>query len=104
AAFWRQLVIWLSGTGCVVALLGLTVGIWRASPSRRYFLRRYNRRTWSPYVGTMRWHHWGGLIFGTLAFTWVFSGMLSMDPGFYTSSGSIPAPEQVEAFTGQALD
>ena len=33
-----------------------------------------------PYVGWKRWHSIFGLIFGVLACTWTFSGMLSMDP------------------------
>jgi hypothetical protein len=99
--FWRQLVLWLSGTGCVVALLGLTIGVRRFSPWRRYFVRGERRR--SPYAGMMRWHHWGGLIFGVLTFTWVFSGMLSMEPGNYTT-GSTPTPAQAAAFSGPALE
>ena len=100
-AVWRQLILWMSGTGCVVALLGLTVGVWRFSVARRYLVRGEKRR--SPYVGTMRWHHWGGLIFGLLTLTWVFSGMLSMEPGNY-STGGVPTAAQKEAFSGAALD
>ena len=102
-ALWRQLILWLSGIGCVVALLGLTIGIRRFSLYRRYFVQGGDRRR-SPYAGMMRWHHWGGLIFGVVTFTWVFSGMLSMEPGWYTSTGSVPAPAQAEAFSGGPLD
>ena len=28
----------------------------------------------------MRWHHYAGLIFGVVTTTWIFSGLLSMDP------------------------
>ncbi len=28
----------------------------------------------------MRWHHLAGLIFGVTAVTWIFSGMMSMNP------------------------
>jgi hypothetical protein len=28
----------------------------------------------------MRWHHYSGLLFGVTTVTWVFSGLLSMDP------------------------
>jgi hypothetical protein len=100
--FWRQLVIWASGIGCVVALLGMAVGVLRASPSRRYSLKD-KRRTWSPYFGMMRWHHWVGLSFGLVTFTWVFSGLLSMDPG-YVSTGRAPSEAQAAAFSGPELD
>ncbi len=100
--FWRQFVIWVSGIGCAVALLGLAVGIWRFSPSRRYSVRNKGR-SWSPYVGMMRWHHWGGLTFGVFTFTWVFSGMLSLEPG-YVSTGGAPTGAQTMAFAGGELD
>jgi hypothetical protein len=87
---WRSLVIWLSGAGCVIASLGLIIGIWRWVRSRR---------SWSPYRGSMRWHHGAGLIFGTLTLTWVFSGMLSLEPGRY-STGSRPTATQREVFSG----
>jgi len=102
AAFWRQLVIWLSGTGCAVALLGLAVGIWR-SIQRQGNIARRSLRDVSPFAGMMRWHHWAGLIFGILTFTWVFSGLLSMEPGEY-STGSVPTSEQSAAFSGEELD
>ncbi len=87
---WRSLVIWLSSAGCGIALLGLIIGIWRWVSSRR---------SWSPYRGIMRWHHGAGLIFGTLTLTWTFSGMLSLEPGRY-STGSQPTATQREIFSG----
>jgi hypothetical protein len=101
--FWRQLILWLSGVGCAVALLGLAIGVWRFSPARQYS-GRGGERSRSPYAGMMRWHHWGGLIFGVVTFTWVFSGMLSMEPGWYTTTGSTPTSEQAREFSGPRLD
>jgi len=89
---WRLLVLWLAGAGCFIAVLGLTIGIWRALGATR---------GWSQYRGTMRWHHGAGLIFGLLTLTWLFSGMLSLEPGHY-SSGSEPTAMQREAFFGAA--
>jgi hypothetical protein len=66
---WSRIVIWTSGVGAVTALLGLLVGVWVSLPSKRI-----------PYAGQKRWHVILGLIFGFFACTWVFSGMLSMDP------------------------
>jgi hypothetical protein len=37
-----------------------------------------------PYRGLMRWHYGLGLIFGVLTLTWVFSGLLSMEPWEWT--------------------
>src|SRR4029077_20211248 len=33
-----------------------------------------------PYAGQKRWHTMLGLLFGLVTCTWVFSGMLSMEP------------------------
>ena len=59
-------------------MLGLVVGIWVYSPSKRYRLE--GGPTSIPYTGQKRWHAILGLIFGLVTCTWVFSGMLSMNP------------------------
>jgi hypothetical protein len=75
---WSQVVIWTSGIGTFAALLGIVIGVWMYSPSKRY---RYTGTPASiPYRGPKRWHTIFGLIFGVGAVTWAFSGMLSMDP------------------------
>ena len=77
-AEWSRVVIWSSGAGTVAAMLGLAVGAWMYSPSKRY---RYDGApTRIPYHGQKRWHMVLGLVFGLAAVTWAFSGMLSMDP------------------------
>jgi len=78
ASLWAQAIIWLSIAGTVLCLVGTAWGCWRMSPLRGYRLR--DRRQWSPYAGWMRWHHYAGLIFGVVTTTWIFSGLLSMDP------------------------
>jgi hypothetical protein len=75
---WSRVVIWTSGVGTVAALLGMAIGIWMYSPSKRY--RYAGAPTSIPYRGQKRWHTLFGLLFGAGAVTWVFSGMLSMDP------------------------
>jgi hypothetical protein len=75
---WSRVVIWSSGIGTVAAVLGIIIGIWIYSPSKRY--RRAGVATSIPYSGQKRWHAVLGLIFGVGAATWAFSGMLSMDP------------------------
>ncbi len=84
-AAWSRFVIWTSGAGTVAAILGITIGIWMYSPSRRY--RRGGATTAIPYRGQKRWHTILGLIFGLGAVTWAFSGMLSMDPFPARASG-----------------
>jgi hypothetical protein len=78
AAAWSQLVIWLSGAGTVTTLLGLTAGFWMYSPSKRY--RLGTSPTSIPFNGQMRSHMILGLTFGLVTFTWILSGMFSMDP------------------------
>jgi hypothetical protein len=75
---WDRLVVWASGLGTVAALLGIAIGLWMYSPSRTYRLAAAPASF--PYTGNKRWHAILGLLFGLLACTWAFSGMLSMDP------------------------
>ena len=71
---WSNLIIYASLVGTLMALLGLIVGVWMYSPSKRV-----------PYVGPKRLHMILGLFFGIVTCTWAFSGMLSMDPPFLNS-------------------
>ncbi|XOZ32526.1 PepSY domain-containing protein [Halomonadaceae bacterium KBTZ08] len=81
---WRQVVLWVSGIGTLATLSGLILGL--------MLMRRNKRRGGvSPFQGLFRWHHYLGLAFGTLAATWVFSGLLSMSPFYWTSADRDPA-------------
>lgn len=74
--FWTWLVIVLSAACTVTALTGVAVGLWRWRFSGRY---RSGART--PYQeGWMRWHHIAGLAFSAIICTWIFSGLMSMNP------------------------
>jgi hypothetical protein len=88
SALWTQVVIWLSGAGTFVALLGLIAGVWLYSPSKRY--RFPNGASSIPYSGQKRWHVVLGLIFGVATCTWVFSGLLSMGPFSWLSDQDRP--------------
>jgi PepSY-associated TM region len=78
-AFWNKAVVWASGIGTVTAMFGLLVGLVLYSPRQMRY--RFPRgRSAVPYAGQKRWHTILGLLFGLVACTWVFSGMLSMDP------------------------
>ena len=102
---WIQFVIWSSGIGTVLAIIGLVVAVSRYSPGRRY--RQDGRPVRLPYRGQQRWHAILGLIFGVATVTWAFSGMLSLDP-FPSATPRGPAggrPELAEALRGDvALD
>ena len=81
---WYNTVVWSSGIGTVSSLLGLVVGLWMYSPKKRYV--HAGQPSAVPYRGQKRLHTILGLLFGVLASTWAFSGMLSMDP-FPSSTG-----------------
>jgi hypothetical protein len=78
-AAWSRIVIWASGIGTVTSLFGLLVGLLLYSPAARRY-RFPSGRSSIPYAGQKRWHTVLGMLFGLVACTWVFSGMLSMDP------------------------
>lgn len=73
---WSWTVIALSAAGTLLAVSGAVAGIWRWRFSGRY---KSGART--PYRdAAMRWHHIVGLLFGGVMITWVFSGLMSMNP------------------------
>jgi hypothetical protein len=96
-AYWSDIVNWLSIAGIAVALAGSVVGLmrWR-------FTRPYRSGARSPYPGRMmRWHHVTGLLFALVTITWIFSGLMSMNPWRIFDSGA--APLQTSAVQGAAL-
>lgn len=74
---WRaDIIIYLSLFGTLLSVVGLWVGLlrWR-------FRGTYSSGSRSPYrVAWMKWHHLTGLAFGLVTITWIFSGLLSMNP------------------------
>ena len=97
---WTDVIIWSSIAGCVLCVTGLVAGVLRFSPASRYQIR--GGRVRSPYAGWLKWHHYAGLLFGVITFTWVFSGLLSMGPFPLLSSGGA-TPEQRRAVRGELL-
>jgi hypothetical protein len=97
AALWNELIVWSSIAGTVMCIVGIAWGLWRLAPLRGYRLR--DRRQWSPYAGWMRWHHYAGLVFGVVTTTWIFSGLLSMDPWDWHPS-TAPTREQRSRVSG----
>jgi hypothetical protein len=96
---WYGLIVYGSMLGLVLCLSGLIVGVVRVSLRRRY----RQGTTMSPYVGWLRWHHYAGLVFGVVTFTFLFSGLLSMVPWDW-SPGNVPEPQQVLAIRGGRIN
>jgi len=90
---WTQVVLWTSGLGTILTLMGLVLAV-----------IQYSRRPpHIPYAGWMRWHYITGAIFGVFTLTWVFSGFLSMEPWDWASEGGLGDGMRA-AFSGGPLD
>lgn len=91
---WSWTIIVLSGIGVVTAFTGVLNGVWRWRFSGAY---KNGKRT--PFrENFLRWHHLLGLIFGTILFIWIFSGLMSMNPlGIFDPKGKHP---DMEAYQG----
>lgn len=71
---WKDVIIWLSGIGCIMCLTGTILGI-------RSYYRYFKKKKCGifPYKKPVyKWHHILGLIFGLFVFTFAFSGMMSL--------------------------
>jgi len=81
---WSHIVIYLSLAGVLVAISGSLIGIWRWR-----FRGRFRSGAKTPYrEPVMRWHHLIGLAFAGITLTWVFSGLMSMNPwGLFKGGG-----------------
>ena len=84
---WTWTLIGLSAVGVLSAATGLVNGVWRWRFSGRY---KTGQRT--PYRESyMRWHHILGLVFGLVLCTWMFSGLMSMNPfNIFGAKGARP--------------
>ncbi|MCO7462649.1 PepSY domain-containing protein [Stenotrophomonas geniculata] len=80
---WTWVVIVLSALCTVAAVSGIVVGLWRWR-----FRGHYRSGAKTPYVEPwMRWHHLIGLVVSAFVFTWIFSGLMSMNPlGVFSST------------------
>ncbi|MDC8760165.1 PepSY domain-containing protein [Janthinobacterium fluminis] len=88
--FWNDIVTYSSIAATVLALLGMLVGVWRWR-----FSGRFRSGSRSPYREPwMRWHHLLGLLFGTLTVTFIFSGLMSMNPFKVLDSGAPKVGQQ----------
>lgn len=94
---WTWGVIVLSALCTVAAISGIVVGVWRWR-----FRGHYRSGAKTPYVEPwMRWHHLLGLMASAFVFTWIFSGLMSMNPlGVFSSTGEAI---DVEHYRGGAV-
>ena len=94
---WYRTVVWTSGAACVLALLGLVLGVtqWRRTTPFRLSAS-------VPYAGWMRWHYITGAVFGVFALTWAYSGLLSMEPFEWTNASGLEVDG--ETFTGGGIE
>jgi uncharacterized iron-regulated membrane protein len=91
---WHHVVVWLSIPGVVLAISGLVLGVWQL------FL---NRTRWIPYRKFwMRWHHVLGLVAAVFTLTWIFSGLLSMNP-FGIFNARVPDLQEQQQWRGQEM-
>lgn len=92
---WSWTVIILSAVCTVTAISGVIVGVWRWR-----FRGRYKSGARTPYrEDWMRWHHLIGLLFSAFVCTWIFSGLMSMNPGGIFSPAD-PGPDR-KAMAGE---
>jgi hypothetical protein len=84
---WTRTVVWSAELGCVLAALGLVLGVVQFRKSKPFRLSKSIR-----YQGWMRWHYILGAVFGVFALTWVFSGLLSMEPFDWTNAEGLRVP------------
>jgi len=71
---WTDVVIWLSGIGCIMCIAGIIIGV------RSYIVQYRRKKKWgTPYRKfAYKWHHIMGFVFGIFVFTFTFSGMMSL--------------------------
>ena len=94
---WTRTVVWSAELGCVLAALGLVLGVVQFRKSKPFRLSKSIR-----YQGWMRWHYILGGVFGVFALTWVFSGLLSMEPFDWTNAEGLRVPST--ALSGGPLE
>lgn len=102
---WYWSVVITASVGTVLAVIGLVLGITSLRPRAGS-----RQRSVFPFSGWMHWHHVLGLVFGVFVLTWVFSGLLSMEPlnwtrmeGAALERGAL-SPERIDAQAFGALD
>ena len=94
---WYQVIVWTSSLACVLAVLGLILGLTQFKRVRPFRLAAA-----IPYAGWLRWHYMTGAVFGLFTLTWAFSGLLSMEPFEWTRAEGLELPS--DTFSGGPVD
>lgn len=93
---WRDLVVGLSIVGVLMSITGIIVGLFR--------IKRNKGIKFSPYKKFwFKWHHYTGFIFGIFVFTFILSGLFSMNPWSWSPPTSLNAEEN-ERWEGIAFN
>ena len=96
---WEAVIVWTSAVGCLIAITGLLLGVTQFRWRRAH---RAQRRV--PYAGWLRWHYFSGVVFGLATLTWVFSGMLSVQPFAWMTMRGLQVPSGALSGGALALD
>jgi len=85
--WWTPMLDFIAWTAMLMVMTGIVVGIWRVALKPRF--RHKGVRSYTPYSGWMKWHHYAGLIFGLFSISWILSGMIPI------TTFPVPGWEQV---------
>ena len=96
-SLWSHLVWWLSLFALVTSLAGTWLGVYRFLQSRATKKKRM-----SFFFGWLRWHHIIGLFASLFVLIWIFSGLLSMDDGYWFSLGAA-SEARIARFRGASV-
>jgi len=96
---WYWTVVGASAVGCVLAFLGLVLSVTQFRRTQPFRLAAS-----IPYRGLMRWHYITGALFGVFALTWVFSGLMSMEPFAWTRATGLDVPRDALGARGPDLE
>lgn len=95
-ALWLRLVWWVSLFALVSASAGVWLGIYRSMQSIA------KKKSISFFRGWLKWHHTIGVFAFLFVLTWIFSGWLSMDHGYWFDQGAA-SESQIAALRGTPL-
>lgn len=96
---WYNTVVWLAYAGCALALLGLVLAAVKWRRSKPFRLSQA-----IPYRGILRWHYILGAVFGVFTLTWIFSGLMSMEPWDWTNASGVDVDPDLYRADGLRLD